>query len=381
MSSSAVDTNLRARFQVEYEYSIHFTRALFDVTNPLLARIAGEMKILIVLDQGVSAAHPALEERISTYAKHHGLDARGEVLPVPGGEQCKNDPALLQTILERIHDEGLDRHSAVLAVGGGALLDLAGFAAATAHRGVRLIRVPTTVLAQNDSGVGVKNGVNAFDKKNFLGTFAPPFAVLNDADFLTTLDARDWRAGMAEAVKVSLLKDAVFFEWIENNAALLADRNMEAMEYLIRRCAELHLNHITKGGDSFETGSSRPLDFGHWAAHKLEQLTNYALRHGEAVAMGMALDVSYAAQMDMLPEVLRALGFRLFHGKMESSPGDASSPRALFAGLEEFREHLGGRLTVTLLTDVGRPLDVHEIDLNVYRRVVDELKREFGGNE
>ena len=117
-----------------------------------------------------------------------------------------------------IHEYGIDRHAYVLAVGGGALLDMVGYAAATAHRGVRLVRVPTTVLSQNDSGIGVKNSVNAFGKKNFLGTFAPPFAVFNDFTFLTTLSDRDWRAGISEAIKVALLKDATFFAFLEEHA-------------------------------------------------------------------------------------------------------------------------------------------------------------------
>jgi 3-dehydroquinate synthase len=188
----------------------------------------------------------------------------------------------------------------VLGIGGGAVLDMVGYAAATAHRGIRLIRVPTTVLAQNDSGVGVKNGINAFGKKNFLGTFAPPYAVLNDIDFLTTLDDRDWRSGIAEAVKVALIKDANFFEFITTNAKALARRDMDSMQHLVYRCAQLHLNHIANSGDPFEKGSSRPLDFGHWAAHKLEQLTHYNLRHGEAVAIGIALDTTYSYMAGML---------------------------------------------------------------------------------
>jgi 3-dehydroquinate synthase len=245
-------------------------------------------------------------------------------------------------------------------VGGGATLDMAGYAAATSHRGIRLIRLPSTVLAQNDSGLGVKTSVNRFDKKNFLGTFTPPFAVIDDFELLESLSDRDWRSGAAEAVKVALIKDSEFFRWIEENAALVAKRNSSAMEHLIYRCAQLHLRHIA-GSDPFETGSSRPLDFGHWAAHKLEQLTNYNLRHGEAVAIGMALDVTYSHLMGMLSEdswdrILRTLldlGLPVYAPELET--GD------LFAGLTEFREHLGGELTILLLRDIGQPVEVHKI--------------------
>src|SRR5262249_47001338 len=156
-------------------------------------------------------------------------------------------------------------------------------AAATAHRGIRLVRVPTTTLSQCDSGVGVKNGINAFNKKNFIGTFAPPFAVINDFQLLTTLGPRDKRAGYAEAVKVACVRDAPFFEALEHDARSLDEFEPHAMRRLIRRCAEIHINHIVNGGDPFESGSARPLDFGHWAAHKLEHLSDFRIRHGEAV--------------------------------------------------------------------------------------------------
>src|SRR5690606_29036842 len=133
----------------------------------------------------------------------------------------------------------IDRHSYVIAIGGGAVLDAVGLAAATAHRGIRHIRIPTTVLSQNDSGVGVKNGVNLFDSKNFFGTFVPPFAVLNDYDFIESLPEREKRSGIAEAVKVALIRDRVFFEWLEASVGERARFDAQAMAYMIQRCAEL----------------------------------------------------------------------------------------------------------------------------------------------
>jgi len=250
----------------------------------------------------------------------------------------------------------------VLAIGGGAVLDVVGFAAATAHRGVRLVRMPTTTLAQADAGIGVKNGVNAFGTKNFLGSFAVPLAVINDEAFLSTLSDRDWRCGLSEAVKVALIKDQRFFELIEASVPRLARREDAAMRPIVRRSAALHLQHIVTGGDPFELQGARPLDFGHWSAHKLEQMTDFRLRHGEAVAIGVALDVVYSAMTGRLAEteaqrvieVLERLGFVLYDAAMEDP--------ALLDGLEEFREHLGGRLTITLLEGIGRPVDVHEID-------------------
>jgi 3-dehydroquinate synthase len=257
---------------------------------------------------------------------------------------------------------------------------MVGLAAATAHRGVRHIRIPTTTLAQDDSGVGVKNGINAFGKKNFIGTFAPPFAVLNDFTLLATLSDRDRRAGYVEAVKVACIRDAAFFNWLDQNAEALARFEPGPMKRLIQRSAELHLNHIATSGDAFEMGSARPLDFGHWAAHKLEQLSEYRLRHGEAVAVGIALDVVYArlrghlapAAAERILLLLERLGFELFSTELLHQ--DADGQLLVAAGLEEFREHLGGELTITLLRDIGDGFEVHDMTLPLVVQAIHELR-------
>ena len=381
------------RFTVQFEYKVYFTTGLFSVSNPLFAAFLEgkkvpetEQKILFVIDRGVADNHPRLIEEIRAYFKGDaGAGGAGPlaggpgtgIVIIPGGEEAKNDPAQLEVLLESIDRLGIDRHSYLAAIGGGAVLDLAGYAAAIAHRGIRHIRIPTTVLSQNDSGIGVKNGINYYGKKNFLGTFAPPAAVFNDELFLQSLDDRNWRSGIAEAIKVALIRDGAFFEWIEAHVDLLRDRDSDSMNDLIRRCAALHLEHIA-GGDPFETGSSRPLDFGHWSAHKLEQLTHFSLLHGEAVAMGIALDSSVSSLAGLLsPEkaerilqVLARLGFDLTHPLMQIEGED--SP--VLAGLREFREHLGGRLTIMLLTDIGQGVEVHSMDTDLLRQAGIKLK-------
>lgn len=364
--------------QVTFRYPIYFTTDLFAKDNRLFRDVIcaegthSSEKILCIVDSGVARHHPGLPASIESYCLHYG-SCLGLVSPpsiVEGGERVKNDPAMVELVRRAIHEHGLDRHSYVVAVGGGAVLDMVGYAAATAHRGVRLVRVPTTVLSQNDSGVGVKNGVNAYGKKNFLGAFAPPHAVLNDFGFLGTLPDRDWRGGTSEAIKVALLKDATFFEFIEQHADKLVQRDAEAMRWLIYRCAQLHLDHIATSGDPFELGSSRPLDFGHWAAHKLEQLSNYALGHGEAVAIGIALDSTYAYLAGMLPErdwrrilgLISSLGLAVYARELSLHSRGRAGARSVLEGLQEFREHLGGRLTITLLQRIGEGIEVHEVD-------------------
>ena len=230
---------------------------------------------MFVVDEFLCASYPGLLDRIAEYCRVHSTVIQNVTSPlvVPGGEAVKNTDQCVDLIQNLINSYGICRHSFVVAIGGGAVLDMTGFAAATSHRGVRLLRVPTTVLSQNDSGVGVKTSINRFGKKNFIGTFTPPYAVINDFDFLDSLSDRDWRAGIAEAVKVSLIKDAGFFEFVEASTAALVARDKKTMEYLVHRCAQLHLAHIA-GSDPFEMGSPRPLDFGHWSAHKLEQITH-----------------------------------------------------------------------------------------------------------
>jgi 3-dehydroquinate synthase len=385
-----MDVIQRQPIQVTFSYPVVFTTGLFSGANSTLRDIfdcSGQplaqppSRVLFVVDRGVVEAHADLLEAIDQYCVRHSevLESTGRPLVIDGGESSKNDPRVLERVQAAIHDARLCRHSYVAAVGGGAVLDVVGYAAAIAHRGLRLIRIPTTVLSQDDSAVGVKNGVNAFGTKNYLGTFAPPFAVINDFAFLSTLSERDWRSGISEAIKVALVRDPDFFTSIEEDAARLSARDGVAMERLVRRSAALHFAHVATGGDPFELGTSRPLDFGHWAAHKLEQLTDHRLRHGEAVAIGIALDSSYALLRGFLPEhdwrrilnLLAAVGFDLWAPELSRNLDDPDSEGCVLRGLEEFREHLGGGLTIMLLQGIGQPFDVHEIDRDVMIRSIE----------
>lgn len=377
-------------FSVSYHYKVLFTRSVFSAENSLLADViqpdknSGPKKILFVIDQGLLDHYPHLNNKIRDYASKFQSQLELMLNPViiPGGEASKNDPSHINNILERINSGKLDRHSYLAAIGGGAVIDTAGYAAAIAHRGVRLIRIPTTVLAQNDASVGVKNGINSFGKKNFLGTFAPPHAVINDSEFLSTLDQRDWISGISEAIKVALLKDDKLFNFIRENAEALRNRDSKTMDKLIYECAKLHLDHISTSGDPFEMGSSRPLDFGHWSAHKLEQLTNYKLRHGEAVAIGIALDVTYSYlngmldkdEWELILDVLKRCGFDLFVPELQNDLESPEKEKSLLHGLQEFREHLGGKLTIMLLDGIGKGVEVHDVDFELYKKAVGILK-------
>ena len=375
------------QFSVPYEFPVYFTVDLFDPANESLIEAMCRLetdkrnRCLFFVDDGLIQARPQLVEDIKAYAAHHvsKLDLVTDPIAVPGGEKIKSNLHFVETIQQALFDHHIDRHSYVLAIGGGAVLDAVGLVAATAHRGIRHIRIPTTVLAQSDSGVGVKNGVNLYGVKNYIGTFSPPFAVLNDIEFVMGLGERDKIAGMAEAVKVALIRSAEFFGWLEINADALSVFERGAMASMIRRCARLHMHQICHGGDPFEMGSARPLDYGHWSAHKLESLTRHHVRHGEAVAIGMALDARYSVLAGLLASggedricfLLEHLGFDLWHPALQKYNAEGGSE--ILVGLRDFREHLGGELTITLLAELGVGIEVHEMDETLIAQSIDWL--------
>lgn len=374
---------------VTWQHQVHFTEGVFDPANPLLKDVimaGGEQpphKVFIVLDEGL--VRFGVDKAIEKYFAAHSaeLNLVRPPMVMEGGERVKNSYFHVSEVHSQIDRYHIDRHNYLICVGGGAILDMVGLASTTAHRGIRHIRIPTTTLSQDDSGVGVKNGINAFGKKNFIGAFCPPFAVINDFKLLESLSDRDKRGGYVEAVKVACIRDRAFFERMEKDAKALASFDPESMKGLIHRCAELHLNHIATSGDPFEKGSARPLDFGHWAAHKLEQISEYKIRHGEAVAIGIALDVLYAIRKGFLPKasgerilaLMKALGFALFASELTHTDSDGNL--LVIEGLNEFREHLGGELTITLLSEIGQGFETHEMDIPVVIESMQELEQRF----
>ena len=357
-------------FQVPFVHRLRVTSDVFAADQKVLADLlepsaAGPARVQFWLDDQIVTAQPQLKSRIRKFVSEHSdrIVMPGNIQVVPGGEAVKNDVHLLEMMLKCINAADLDRRSYVVVIGGGAVLDAVGFAAAIAHRGIRLVRLPTTTLSQADSGVGVKNSVNLFQKKNWVGTFAVPWGVINDAALLSTLPDRDFRCGFSEAVKVTLLKDREGFEEVVQAASRIRERDMAAAAPVIVRSARLHLDHITQGGDPFEALEARPLDYGHWSAHKLEVMSEFSIRHGEAVGIGVAVDTVYSSLVHGFPvedahrvlQCLIDLGLPIDHPMLDET-------EVLFRGLEEFRQHLGGRLTLTMLPRIGAKLDVHEID-------------------
>jgi len=372
--------------QVTLRYPVRFCRQAFAPGQEVLAELLDgspqrRRRVMVLLDSGVAEAFPGKAAEITSW-----FAARAETLElvcppeiVRGGEGIKNDYRRVMSLVDLMLEFHLCRHSVVIVIGGGAVLDAAGFAVSLVHRGLRLLRMPSTSLAQDDAGIGVKNGMNLHGGKNTIGVFAAPYAVLNDFALLEGLPDEHWRAGISEAFKVAMIKDKAFFEELCGLAPRLGRRDQAAMERVIVRCAELHLEHIATGGDPFELGSARPLDFGHWSAHKLETLSQYRLGHGQAVAVGIALDTLYAAGLGWITDAdaertlaaLRACGFVLEVPELRICLGDQTP--AVLQGLREFQEHLGGELTLTLPRPIGCKAEIHEVDETGMREKIEML--------
>ncbi len=383
---------IEQRFAVSYAYPVVFQRDLFapecETLAELLARDAtapAPHRVLVVMDRGVERAHPTLPRRVTEWlaARRGRIELAAPIEYLPGNEFVKRHDGVAERLVKLAYQTHFGRKDTFVVIGGGAVQDVAGYAAGIIHRGCRTIRVNTTTLAQADAGVGVKNGVDYGACKNFLGTFAPPFAVVNDATFLPTLSDKDWRNGIAEAVKVAAIKDAAFLAWLEAHADALRTRDLDAMEAMVERTAALHLAHIAGAGDPFEQGSARPLDFGHWSAHRLEAMTCYQLSHGEAVAVGVALDTVYASLVGLVtpPEctrvvaLLRDCGLRVWSDELSLRGTDGRL--AVLEGLRQFREHLGGELCVTFPKGLGAKAELHELDEDLLERAVTLLRERY----
>jgi 3-dehydroquinate synthase len=380
---------IRQQITVNWEFPVVFTHGVFEPKNPVLHDAINQVwegrrhRAMAFIDSHVAETHPELAAQIDGYFAAHSktLELAAPAQVLPGGEAIKNDFAIVENLIRLLLENRMDRHATVIAVGGGALLDAVGLATALVHRGLRIVRIPTTVLAQNDAGVGVKNGVNFLGGKNAIGTFAPPYAVLNDFQFLLSLPQREWLNGVAEAFKVAIIRDRDYFHELCRQAHLYPERNFEAMQALVIKCAEMHLDHIRTNGDPFEYGRARPLDFGHWSAHKLELISGFRISHGEAVATGVLLDSIYAemqgwitaAELQAIEGGLRRSGFRLWFDELNQR--DAEGRLVIFEGLRDFQEHLGGELCVTYPQGIGARFEVHQIDLALMDRALEELQR------
>ncbi len=363
---------IRLDFEVPYSFEVHFGRGLASDAKFFRGIFPPDDcgKVLFFIEDKVAYLYNDVAGRIfANFAEIPSPKIAHAPIIMPGGERNKTMEQALDAC-SHISRNGICRHSFVCAVGGGAFLDTICFAASISHRGVRQVRFPTTVVSQCDSGIGVKNSVNILGKKNFAGTFHPPYAVVNDFDFIDALPLREKVAGAAEAIKVAIIKDKAFFDFLSDNRTKIAAGDTRTYEKLIFRCAQLHAEHISGGGDPFESGSARPLDFGHWIAHKLESMSGGRIRHGEAVSIGMASDSFLAmkaglisrSEFDQITGLLKDCGLPIWSKYLSRKKGASLE---VLGGLDEFREHLGGGLSITLPKSIGSKIEVSEIDTSM----------------
>ena len=382
-SEMPIEFQYTQQISVNFKYSVMFSDSIFDSSNKTFRNVIqndgskNKRKVFFILEKNIINLYSTIISDIKAYCEKNSdiLSITSEPQGIEGGEALKSRDTI-SFLCSLIAENSLCRQSYIVIIGGGAFLDTVGFAASIVHRGIRQIRIPTTVLSQNDSGVGVKTAVNMHGIKNFLGTFAPPYAVINDSNFLKSLPYRDWASGVPEAFKVAMIKDKDFFYWLCEHCKEISQRDLKTMKYLIRRCAELHLNHIATSGDPFEFGSARPLDFGHWSAHKLEMLTNGKIRHGEAVGIGLLIDTLYAVKkgyteqniFDKLLDSLQTLNLPIFNKHLLA---DENGTYKILTGIEEFREHLGGELHITMPKGIGEKIEINEIDDDI---IIESIK-------
>ena len=376
INQEKMEANYLQKISPRFEYPVVFARGLFSPGDDTLREVL-EPRVepkpapaLVFVDDGLLPHYPSLMKDIACKlrAESRWLRLAADPIPVPGGERIKNDYRLIMSVVDACLEYRLCRRSLVFAVGGGAVLDAVGFAASIVHRGLRIVRLPTTTLSQGDSGVGVKTGMNLHGGKNTIGTFWPPFAVINDLEFLTTLSAEHWISGVAEAFKVAVIRDSAFLDFLCERAPDLRARNEAVMHQVVMRSARLHLEHIRLSGDPFEMGDGRPLDFGHWLAHKLESMSGFRMTHGHAVSVGLVVDLTYAAlqgwitmrERDRVVRALSQCGLPVSSPLLLERHGDGRL--RVLDGLAEFREHVGGRLVLIYPDGIGRIRLVYEVD-------------------
>ncbi|WP_121631833.1 3-dehydroquinate synthase [Tropicibacter alexandrii] len=353
------------------EYEVRIGAGLLATAGGQIAPLLKRPRVAIVSDETVAAAHLATLEA--------ALDAEGiahSALRLPPGEATKGWPQF-ERCVEWLLEEKVERRDVVIALGGGVIGDLVGFAAAVLRRGVRFVQVPTSLLAQVDSSVGGKTGINAPQGKNLIGAFHQPAMVLADIDVLDTLTERDFLAGYGEVVKYGLLGDAAFFDWLEANGAQAARGDKAARAYAVKRSVEMKAEIVLR--DETEQGDRALLNLGHTFCHALEKATGYSdrLLHGEGVAIGCALAFELSSRLGLCPQEdpsrvrahLKAMGMKC---DLADIAGDLPGAETLLDLMGQDKKVIDGQLRFILARGIGDSFVTSEVPRDAVLNLLQE---------
>ena len=354
-------------------YDVHIGPGLLDDAATLLSPVLKRPRVAIVTDDHVGPLHAT---RLRNGLSAHGIDSA--MLTLPSGEATKSWAFLTQTV-EWLLDQKIERRDTVVALGGGVIGDLVGFAAAILRRGVGYVQIPTSLLAQVDSSVGGKTGINTAHGKNLVGAFHQPILVLADTDTLDTLPARDFLAGYGEVVKYGLLGDAAFFDWLEQHGTAMAEGSLDDRVAAVKRSVEMKAEIVLR--DETEQGDRALLNLGHTFCHALEAATDYSdrLLHGEGVAIGCGLAFDLSARMGLCSQEdpsrvsahLRAMGMK---SRLSDIPGELPSSDALLDLMGQDKKVIDGKLRFILARGIGEAFVATDVPHDLVMQVLNDAR-------
>ncbi|MDJ0859832.1 MAG: 3-dehydroquinate synthase [Dinoroseobacter sp.] len=359
----------------ERAYDVEIGPGLLAEAGARIAPLLARPNVAILTDENVATLHlEALENSLRS------AGIASSALALPAGEATKGWPEFSRAV-DWLLAEKVERRDIIVAFGGGVIGDLAGFAAAVLRRGVGFVQIPTSLLAQVDSSVGGKTGINSVHGKNLIGAFHQPRLVLADTGVLGTLTARDFLAGYGEVVKYGLLGDAAFFEWLETQGPALAAGDVAARVAAVRRSVEMKAEIVAR--DETEQGDRALLNLGHTFCHALEAATGYSdrLLHGEGVAIGCALAFELSARLGLCAQEdpsrirahLRAMGMKV---DLRDIPGDLPDAEGLLALMAQDKKVLDGQLRFILARGIGDAFVTAEVPRDTVRSVLTDALAE-----
>lgn len=350
----------------ERSYPIWIGKDLLgNAHNFLMESISKLSHAVVIADANAAQSlYPVLLDSLSK------LNIRISSFEVPSGEKSKSISEI-EKLWEFMSAEHSDRGSVVIALGGGVVGDLAGFAAATFARGLKFVQIPTTLLSQVDSSVGGKTGINLSQAKNMVGSFWQPSLVLIDLNSLATLPDREFFAGLAEVVKYGMILDAVFFEWLENNIDAVLRKETTALTHIIRRSCELKAQ-VVAADERETTGLRAILNYGHTFGHALESLSGYGtLLHGEAVSIGMTMAARLAVHLELIPADILSRQSELLRRYNLPVKSPSIALDALWQSMQKDKKVQHGKLTFILPTEIGKVRGVEGV---TFQQVAEALQ-------